>query len=132
MRNKLYILLYSLIALLTSCNKEEDNTPIQEDVNNTYPFIENNADLYTEQMDNKIPWDAWINDVTLPIEFINEIVKRIYNKPLLLAVSLLNTDRNDLAEDFNEVIPKYPNLNNIATANVYFKHIAIKQNRIYI
>ncbi|WP_298501941.1 glycosyl hydrolase 53 family protein [uncultured Maribacter sp.] len=146
MKNKFY-LLTTLIAFLVSCDNGEDHSPIhetnrsfkmgfttwsygptQQNVNQTYSFIENNADIYTEQIDNKIPWDAWINDTTLPIEFTNEVARRLNNKiedkPLLLAVSLLNTDRNDLAEDFNGLPPTYTNLNDPEIAEAYFKHIS--------
>jgi hypothetical protein len=98
-----------------------------QDVNNTYTFIENNTDIYTEHIDNKIPWNAYINNFALPAEFTNEIInrvnKKIENKPLLLSVSLLNSNRDDLAEDFDGTIPAYSNLNDIEIEDAYFKHI---------
>ena len=101
--------------------------PNQQDVDDTYQFIENNADIYSEHIDNKIPWNAWINNLALPLEFINEISGRVARKinsdQLLLSVSLLNSDRSDLAEDFDGIIPTYTNLNDIEIEDAYFKHI---------
>lgn len=99
--------------------------PNQQDVNNTYNFIKNNADIYTEHIDSKIPWNSWIHNLDLPAEFTNEITgrvnKKINNKPLLLSVSIFNSNRDELAEDFNGTAPSYSNLENLKDA--YFKHI---------
>jgi len=107
--------------------------PNIEDVNNTYSFIENNSDIYTEHLDLKIPWNAWINDLPLPKEFTNEIngrvSKKIAGKPLLLSVSLLNSSRTELAEDFNGTMPSYSNLNDIEIEDAYYKHISYLVNQ---
>lgn len=101
--------------------------PNLQDVDDTYRFIENNADIYSEHIDYKIPWKAWINNKTLPLEFTNEISGRVARKingaRLLLSVSLLNSNRNDLAEDFDGTIPNYTNLNEAEIEEAYFKHI---------
>ena len=101
--------------------------PNLQDVIDTYQFIENNANIYCEQIDNKIPWNAWINNLPLPTEFTNEISGRVARKinsnELLLSVSLLNSDRSELAEDFDGTIPTYTNLNDIEIEDAYFKHI---------
>ncbi|MDH7445916.1 glycosyl hydrolase 53 family protein [Aquimarina sp. 2201CG14-23] len=101
--------------------------PNLEDVNDTYTFIENKADIYTEHIDNRIPWNAWMNDLTLPVEFTNEITgrvnRKINDKQLLLSVSLLNSNRDELAQDFDGTIPSYTDLNDPAIENAYFKHI---------
>ncbi|WP_298898828.1 glycosyl hydrolase 53 family protein [uncultured Psychroserpens sp.] len=144
MPNKFYTILLVISFSLLSCGKDDSPSiptsrnfkmgfttwsfgPNLQDVNTTYSFIENNADIYTEHIDNKIPWNAWINDLTLPTEFTNEITgranKRINNKELLLSVSLLNLNRDDLAEDFDGTIPSYTNLNDIEIEDAYFKHI---------
>jgi hypothetical protein len=34
--------------------------PDSDDLENTYQFIGQNADIYSEHIDNKIPWSAWI------------------------------------------------------------------------
>jgi len=63
----------------------------------------------------------------LPEEFINEInnrvSKKLSNHKLLLSVSLLNTDRSDLLEDYDGTIPNYSSLNDTNIENAYFKHL---------
>jgi len=101
--------------------------PKIQNVDDTYQFIKNQADIYAEHIDNKIPWNAWRHDLDLPIEFSIEIAgrvsRRITNKEFLLSVSLLNSNRSDLAEDFDGKVPNYVNLNDSAIENAYFKHI---------
>jgi len=95
--------------------------------NNTYQFISENADIYSEMLDDKIPWDAWINDTPLPLEFTNEIDSRVSRKingqQLLLSVGLLNLDRSDLAENFEGNTPDYTALYDTVIANAYVKHV---------
>lgn len=140
------VILLALFIFLASCNNSDEGAqidsvtrnymmgfttwsygPTLQDVNDTYAFIENNADIYTEHIDINIPWNAWINDLMLPSEFTNEINGRVNRKintqPLLLAVSLLNSNRDELAEDFNGNIPSYTNINDIDIEDAYFKHI---------
>lgn len=107
--------------------------PNQQDVNDTYYFIENNADIYTEHIDNKIPWNAWINNLTLPSEFTNEITARvnrkIADKQLLLSISLLNSNRDELAKDFDGSAPPYLNLDDMEIEDAYFEHIQYLVNQ---
>lgn len=107
--------------------------PDIEDVENTYQFIAQNADIYLEHLDNKIPWNAWINNTDLPSEFTNDMQYRVTQKitghKLLLSVSLLNTDRNDLQEDFDGSIPSYSALNDLTIENAYFKHLEYLVNQ---
>lgn len=101
--------------------------PDLEDKNETYQFIESWADIYSEHIDNKIPWDAWINNTSLPSAFVNEIddraSRKIDGRQLLLSVSLLNLDRNDLSEDYDGSIPDYTVLNDATIEDAYFKHL---------
>lgn len=101
--------------------------PNLEDVNNTYSFIANNSDIYTEHIDNSIPWNAWINDLTLPVEFTNEITgranRKIAGKELLLSVSILNLGRDDLATDMDGSTPTYTSIDDTDIKNAYYKHI---------
>ena len=98
------------------------------DVDSTYAFIKRNGDIYSEHLDNKIPWTAWINGSTLPEEFINSIAykasKRANDMELLLSVSLLNTSRNELMEDFDGNFPEYENLNDQHIEDAYFNHLS--------
>lgn len=169
--NYIFRLIFVVFVLnLISCSKSDENTifdncvtdnyfsnynsrnfmlgfttwsfgPNLQDVDDTYQFIENNADIYAEHIDNKIPWNAWINNLTLPLEFTNEISGRVTRKinstQFLLSVSLLNSNRSELAKDFDDTIPNYTNLSDIAIENAYFKHIqylvnAFKPNYLVI
>ena len=101
--------------------------PDQSDIDETYQFINSNADIYSEQIDHKIPWDAWINNTPLPTEFLGEIeskvAQRLEDHQLLLSVSLLNTDRSDLLEDYDGTIPAYTFLNDQHIEDAYFQHL---------
>ncbi len=101
--------------------------PNLQDVEDTYDFIEANGDIYTEHIDNQIPWNAWMNDLSLPAEFVNEIQgranRRMTNRDLLLSVSLLNSSRNELAPDFDGSPPQYESIGDDHIVNAYFKHV---------
>ncbi len=93
----------------------------------TYQFIRNNSDIYSEHIDDNIPWNAWMNNAPLPTEFTDEIASkvsnRISNNQLALSISLLNIERSDLAEDFDGTIPNYISLNDKEIEDAYFKHV---------
>jgi hypothetical protein len=93
----------------------------------TYQFIADNADVYSEQIDNKIPWSAWINNTALPAEFTNDLAYRISKKPanhkLLLSVSLLNIYRDDLLEDYDGTVPTYSHMYDQVIEDAYIKHL---------
>ena len=101
--------------------------PTIESIDNTYNFIANNSDIYCEHIDNNIPWDSWINDLPLPTEFTNDINSRksrkIPNTKLVVSVSLLNLERNDLAFDYDGLIPNYSSMNDSHIEDAYFQHI---------
>ncbi len=101
--------------------------PTEQSVNDTYQFIGDNSDIYSEHIDSNIPWNSWINDLPLPIEFTNEIGGRVSRKmsniKLALSVSLLNTDRSDLAKDYDGSIPNYVSLSDKDIEDAYYKHI---------
>lgn len=140
------ILFLTITLVLFGCKKEETTSdpivearaykmgfttwsygPTLEAVDNTYEFIENNGDIYTEHVDNMIPWNALINEEPLPDEFINEIQgkvnRRIQGKPLLLSVSALNGLRTDLAPDFDGNPPPYDSMDDAEIQLAYVKHI---------
>ena len=101
--------------------------PSIESVDNTYNFINENADIYCEHIDNNIPWNSWINDLPLPIEFTNDLIARqsrkIPNKKLVVSVSLLNFERYDLAFDYDGTTPDYTSMNDLHIEDAYFQHI---------
>lgn len=101
--------------------------PHKADKNATYNFIAANSDIYVEQIDDKLPWSAWINSTQLPKAFRQEIQEKISHKisntELVLSVSLLNSGRNDLIEDYNGVVPKYESLDDEIIEEAYYKHL---------
>ena len=101
--------------------------PSIESVDNTYKFINENADIYCEHIDNNIPWNSWINDLPLPIEFTYNLIARqsrkIPNKKLVVSVSLLNFERYDLAFDYDGTTPDYTSMNDLHIEDAYFQHI---------
>lgn len=146
MKKIIYCFFFGTLLFSTSCSNNDDNSdlssedrnfkmgfttwsfgPTPQDVDDTYAFIASNSDIYAEHIDNKIPWNAWINDLALPQEFTSEIEsrinKRLFNQELLLSVSLLNSNRDQLAEDFDGTVPNYTNLNDIDIVEAYTKHI---------
>jgi hypothetical protein len=163
MNKILKTILFISLELLISCSENNDNKPdvldcvnpeffseyssrnfnmgfstwgyalTKESINNTYQFIEQNSDIYSEHIDNKIPWNSWINDLPLPVEFTDEIDSRISRKipniNLALSLSLLNSDRSDLANDYNGRMPDYNGLNDLKIEDAYFKHINYLTNR---
>lgn len=108
--------------------------PSDESVNNTYQFLGDNADIYSEHIDSEIPWDAWINDSTLPVEFTNDIASRasrvIPGVKLTVSVSLLNSSRSELASDFDGTTPNYSELNDAHIEDAYFKHLKYITNQL--
>ncbi len=101
--------------------------PQLQDVNDTYDFIFENGDIYSEQVDNVIPWEAWINDTDLPADFVSGIEGRVSKKPndkeLVLSISLLNTNRTDIIEGYNGKVPVYEKLNDSIIEEAYYKHL---------
>jgi len=141
---KKIILFCTLSILFLSCKKNNpdkviDNRnfsmgftswpygPNQADVDDTYDFIMNEADIYTEHIDDKIPWSALINNTTLPAEFTNNKIGKASRKPagknMLLSVSFLNLDRSDIQTDYDGNIPTFTALNDLVIEDAYFKYL---------
>ena len=101
--------------------------PQLSDRDATYDFILDNGDIYSEQVDDRIPWLSWMNNEPLPSEFVEDIEYRIQqrstNHELILSVSLLNTGRNDLIEDWSGDPISYTALNDVEIENAYFLHL---------
>jgi len=101
--------------------------PYLSDKEETYQFIKTNADIYSEQIDYKIPWSALINNTIFPNAFVEDInyrlSKKINNHKLLLSVCLLNNERNNLLEDYDGTTPNYTTLNDTIIENAYYKYL---------
>lgn len=108
--------------------------PTLDAVDDTYQFINSTTDIYSEHIDAQIPWNAWMNDLSLPNEFIENIDSRVSrinpNKELTVSVSLLNGLRNDLATDYDGTIPTYISFEDQAIEDAYFKHLEYITNRL--
>jgi len=93
----------------------------------TYDFISKNADLYSEQFDHYIPWQALINNQPLPKDLTDDIASRLSLKPsgkkLLLSISLLNIPRDGLLPDIDGTIPAYTSISDSVIANAYIKYV---------
>lgn len=157
---KTLILTFTVMLLGTLLNCDSDNTPdvesnffsqfdtrnfemgfstwpyepTVESVDDTYNFIANHADVYSEHLDLSVPWDAWMNDTELPAAFTDEIVSRknrkIANAKLAVSVSFLNLSRNDIATDYDGAPPTYTALNDKAIEDAYFKHLQYITNEL--
>lgn len=147
MRTKLsYALLALLIVLNIGCSSDSESEtqtiatrnfnmgfttwnfgPNLQDVNDTYDFISENADVYVEHLDGSIPWNAWLNDLPLPTEFTNEMLgkasRKIPDKELVLSVGLLNLNRDNLEADVDATVPTYNQLNDAAIVTAYTQHV---------
>ena len=101
--------------------------PDLNDQDSTYEFISNHADIYSEHIDDRIPWSAWINGTALPQAFVNNIQgrknRKLPNHQLIVSVSLLNSGRSDLALDYNDSVPDYDSINQISIRIAYYKHL---------
>ena len=101
--------------------------PEVSDKDETYQFILEHGDIYSEQVDDRIPWLAWMNNEPLPNDFVEDIEYRIQKKSpdhrLVLSVSLLNTGRTDIIEDWSGNPISYIRLNDIDIENAYFLHL---------
>lgn len=104
-----------------------------EAVNSTYSFIEQHADIYSEHIDDKIPWEALLNQSPFPTAFVENIDGKVSRKinghELLLSVSLLNDFRNDLKEDYNGQVPAYTSLSDTHIENAYFNYLVYLVDR---
>jgi len=139
-------LCFFVISFLWGCSVEEDiqdptelqrtfkmgftswsHGPNWEDVNETYSFLATQADSYTEHLDSPIPWKAWMENGPLPTTFTDEIAGRVSRKitssELVLTVGLLNSDRSDLALDYDGMPPEYDRMDDPAIAQAYFEHL---------
>ena len=141
---KKLVFLLPILILLFSCKKDDPSDiitnrnfamgftswpygPNQIDVDNTYDFIMNEGDIYVEHLDDKIPWDSYINNTALPVDFENNMNSKANRKPagknMLLSVSFLNSDRNNIQTDLDGSIPNFTYLNDQVIEDAYFKHL---------
>ncbi len=108
--------------------------PGQQAVDETYEFLADNADIYSEHIDSNIPWQAWMSGSPLPAAFTDNIDSRVANRietsDLLVSISLLNLKRDDLAPDFDGNTPQYTYINDKAIEDAYVKHVSYIIDRL--
>ena len=100
----------------------------------TYDYVFTNGDIYLEHMDAGIPWQAWIDNTTLPQSFVDEVDFKVSKRPndrkLVLSVSALNSARDDLKEDWNGAPLPYDSLNAPVIEDAYFRHVKYLVDRL--
>jgi len=108
--------------------------PTVESVNDTYAFIQTKGDIYAEHIDDRIPWIAWKEGSGLPLSFVQSIdakaAKRQNPMDLVLSVSILNTERDDLKEDWDGNTLDYNRLNDHWIEDAYVKHVEYLVERL--
>lgn len=108
--------------------------PTEPERQDTYSFVQTNGDIYSEQVDDRIPWKAWMNNTELPEEFVSDINFRVSKKrdniSLVLSVSPLNSGRNDLIADWDGTSIDYSQINDQKIADAYFEHVQYLVERL--
>ena len=108
--------------------------PDISDKDDTYSFLAQYGDIYSEQVDDRLPWQSWINGTELPSEFVSDVDdrvnRRINSNKLVLSVSLLNSGRTELINDFDGSVPQYNALNDVHIRNAYIMHLRYLIDRL--
>ena len=101
--------------------------PSSEATNNTYNFLGENGDIYSEQFDDHIPWFALRDGRPLPEQASSDLNTRVDNiissNDLVLSISLFNPDRNDLITGYNGDTPMYNSLSEPFVEDTYFTYV---------
>jgi hypothetical protein len=101
--------------------------PDVADIEATYQFINENADIYSEHLDEAIPWNALINHTAFPAKFNNDMAykvsKKMANHQMLLSVSLLNIARDNLLNDYDGTLPTFAALNDKVIEDAYYDYL---------
>ncbi|MEQ8471071.1 MAG: hypothetical protein RIC35_07795 [Marinoscillum sp.] len=92
----------------------------------TYAFIDQNADIYSEQFDDHIPWMAIMDNRPMAEPMardLNERVQLKLSKDLVVSVSLFNPERNDLITGYMGNTPTYSKLNDQQIEDTYYYYL---------
>ena len=141
--NQVFII-FAMVLLLTACKKDSPEEvidernfkmgftawpygPTVEAVNDTYDFIFANGDIYTEHVDDRIPWDELIAGTFLPEDFRANIegkaARRPIDKDMLLSVSILNSTRDDIQVGMENESPTYAAMNDVHIEEAYMAYL---------
>lgn len=102
--------------------------PTLEAKESTYEFINNNSDIYSEQLDDHIPWMSIMDNRPLPepmIKDLNERIRLKLNKDLVLSVSLFNSGRDGLITGYNGEAPTYTKISDQAIEDTYYHYLTV-------
>lgn len=143
MKNSFSILLISFFILLSvSCSKKKEPaetrsfymgvTPwpadfTEQEVNNSYDFINNNCDIVSHHFDDGIPYEEVFFNQTLPPDLQQDIqtrkTKTAAGKKIFLSVSTLNLTRKEKADYYSRAAVTDSIKN-------YWKQLAFNDNKV--
>ena len=120
--NPIFLILFFLaVILLTNCNKDSTNNPINDEdtrsfylgftpfphnitttaVQDVYTKLKNDADMIAHHFDDGLPWQESLDETAYPANIISDWQFRLANTPpshkKFLAVTPINISRNGLA-----------------------------------
>ena len=114
-----YLFFFSIIACKKSGQDVETRsfymgvTPwpadfTEEEVNNSYDFINNHCDIVSHHFDDGIPYEEAFNDQPMPASFLQDIqtrkTKTAAGKKVFLSVSALNLTRKEKSDYYSNVV----------------------------
>ena len=101
--------------------------PTQQAKEQTYSFLSQNGDIYSEQFDDHIPWFGLMDGKPLPEPAIMDLNSRLNNRidetDLVASISLFNPERNGLITGYNGQAPTYETLSEKAIEDTYFTYV---------
>ena len=97
-------------------------------VESTYDFISTYSDIYSEQIEDPIPWENLISNDSIPHSIKQDWYKRAAKKTssqkLLLSVGLLNVGRTDLQISPEGNTPSYNKMYDSDIINAYTHYVS--------
>lgn len=131
------------VALLQTCYEPNDTVIVtdrtfkmgfstwpyattQDSKEKTYHFIDEHADIYSEQFDDHIPWMAIMENRPMAEQMARDLNERValkLDKDLVVSVSLFNPDRTDLITGYMGTIPTYTSLSDQHIEDTYYYYL---------
>jgi hypothetical protein len=143
MKNSFPILLISSLILISiACRKKKETaetrsfymgvTPwpadfTEQEVNNSYDFINNHCDIVSHHFDDGIPYEEAFANLPMPLRFQQEVqtrkTKTAAGKKVFLSVSALNLNRKEKADYYS---------NTVVTDSIknYWKQLPVNHTKI--
>lgn len=102
--------------------------PTQSAKEQTYNFLSQNGDIYSEQFDDHIPWFGLMDGKPLPepavMDLNHRVNHRIDGTDLVASISLFNPERDGLITGYNGESPAYEILSEKGIEDTYFTYIS--------